>query len=64
MLDCCLHTLTHSTFLLTMQSLAGVDDTITRMRVKIKTLDSDIRGIVREQAETGHDGRQVCVNKY
>ena len=34
------------------------------MRVKIHTLDSDIRGIVREQAETGHDGRQVIGFPY
>ena len=29
------------------------------MRTKINTLDEDIRSVVREQAETGHDGRQV-----
>ena len=29
------------------------------MKIKINTLDEDIRTVVREQAETGHDGRQV-----
>ena len=41
------------------QSLAGVDDTVTRMKIKLQQLDEDIRTVVREQAESGHDGRQV-----
>ena len=36
-----------------------MDESLTRMRIKINTLDEDIRSVVREQAETGHDGRQV-----
>ena len=42
------------------QSLAGVDDTVTRMKIKLRQLDDEVRTVVREQAESGHDGRQVC----
>jgi archaellum component FlaC len=41
----------------TEQSLAGVDDTLKRMKIKINSLDEEIRTVVREQAESGHDGR-------
>ena len=41
------------------QSLAGIDDTMTRMRVKMRTLDEEIRTVVRGQADVGHDGRQA-----
>jgi hypothetical protein len=43
----------------TEQSLAGIDDTMTRMRVKMRTLDEEIRTVVRGQADVGHDGRQA-----
>ena len=39
------------------QSLAGIDDTMTRMRVKMRSLDDEIRTVVRGQADVGHDGR-------
>lgn len=42
----------------TEQSLASVDDTLNRMRTRINVLDNEIRTTVREQAESGHDGRQ------
>lgn len=42
-----------------MQSLAGIDDRMTHMRVQMKQLDEDIRAVVRDQADTGHDGRQA-----
>lgn len=29
------------------------------MRVQMKQLDEEIRGVVRDQADTGHDGRQA-----
>jgi len=32
---------------------------MTHMRVQIKQLDEDIRGVVRDQADSGHDGRQA-----
>lgn len=41
------------------QSLAGIDDTMTRMRVKMQGLDDEIRTVVRGQADIGHDGRQA-----
>ena len=41
------------------QSLAGIDDTVTRMRIKVQQLDEDIRTVVRGQADGGHDGRQA-----
>ena len=41
------------------QSLAGIDDTMTRMKVKVQGLDEEIRTIVRGQADMGHDGRQA-----
>jgi methyl-accepting chemotaxis protein len=43
----------------TEQSLAGIDDTMTRMKVKVQGLDEEIRTIVRGQADMGHDGRQA-----
>lgn len=43
----------------THKSLAGIDDTVTRMRVKIQQLDGEIRTVVRGQADVGHDGRQA-----
>lgn len=36
-----------------------MDDNITRMKIKVRQLDEEIRTVVREQAESGHDGRQV-----
>ena len=32
---------------------------MTRMRVKVRGLDDEIRGVVRGQADIGHDGRQA-----
>lgn len=32
---------------------------MTHMRVQMKQLDEEIRGVVRDQADTGHDGRQA-----
>lgn len=32
---------------------------MTRMRVKMRSLDDDIRTVVRGQADVGHDGRQA-----
>ena len=40
-----------------MQSLAGIDERVTQMRVHIRQLDEEIRGVVRGQADSGHDGR-------
>ncbi len=40
------------------QSLAGIDDKLTNIQVQIHQLDEEIRGIVRGQADAGHDGRQ------
>ncbi len=40
------------------QSLAGIDDRVTTIRVQINQLDEEIRTIVRGQADAGHDGRQ------
>jgi len=42
-----------------LQSLAGIDDRMTHMRVQMKQLDEEIRGVVRDQADSGHDGRQA-----
>ena len=42
-----------------MQSLAGIDDRMTHMRVQMKQLDEEIRAVVRDQADTGHDGRHA-----
>lgn len=42
-----------------LQSLAGIDDRVIHMRVQMKQLDEDIRVVVRDQADTGHDGRQA-----
>ena len=47
------HTCTHT------QSLAGIDDTMMRMRVKVQSLDEDIRTVVRGQADVGHEGREA-----
>ena len=47
------HTHTHT------QSLAGIDDRVTHVRIQIQQLDEEIRGVVRGQADTGHDGRQA-----
>jgi len=41
------------------QSLAGIDDTVTRMRIRVQQLDGEIRTVVRGQADGGHDGRQA-----
>ena len=46
------------------QSLAGIDDTMTRMKVKVQGLDEEIRTIVRGQADMGHDGRQALEEVY
>lgn len=43
----------------TEQSLSSIDETITRMRTKVQQLDEEIRGVVRGQADVGHDGRQA-----
>ena len=53
-----IHDVIHVYFSLT-QSLAGVDDTVHRMKIKLNQLDEEIRTVVRDQAESGHDGRQV-----
>eukprot|EP00117_Sycon_ciliatum_P034852 scpid28331/ scgid26521/ Vacuolar protein sorting-associated protein 53 homolog len=42
----------------TEQSVANIDDVMKRMRLKIRRLDDDIRGVVRGQTNVGHDGRQ------
>ena len=41
------------------QSLAGIDDTVTRMRIRVQQLDGEIRTVVRGQADGGHAGRQA-----
>ncbi|XP_071790088.1 vacuolar protein sorting-associated protein 53 homolog isoform X2 [Asterias amurensis] len=43
----------------TEQSLANIDDVINRMRLKIRRLDDNIRGVVRGQTNAGQDGRQA-----
>ena len=32
---------------------------MTRMRVKVQSLDEDIRTVVRGQADVGHEGREA-----
>ena len=39
-----------------LQSLSGIDDRVTSMRVQVQQLDEEIRGMVRGQADSGHDG--------
>ena len=41
------------------QSLAGIDDAITRVKVKVQQKDEEIRSVVRGQADVGHDGGQA-----
>lgn len=43
----------------TEQSLSNIDESITRIRTKVQQLDEEIRGVVRGQADAGHDGRQA-----
>ena len=38
------------------QSLSGIDDRVTSMKVQVQQLDEEIRGMVRGQADSGHDG--------
>ena len=38
------------------QSLSGIDDRVTHMRVQVQQLDEEVRGMVRGQANSGHDG--------
>ena len=39
-----------------LQSLSGIDDRVTSMRVEVQQLDEEIWGMVRGQADSGHDG--------
>ena len=50
--------------LVLLQSLANIDDVINRMRLKIRRLDDNIRGVVRGQTNAGQDGRQVLLQKF
>ncbi|XP_070571554.1 vacuolar protein sorting-associated protein 53 homolog [Ptychodera flava] len=43
----------------TEQSLANIDDVVSRMRLKIHRLDDDIRRVVRGQTNAGQDGREA-----
>ncbi|XP_077995725.1 vacuolar protein sorting-associated protein 53 homolog [Glandiceps talaboti] len=43
----------------TEQSLANIDDVVSRMRSKIYRLDTDIRHVVRGQTNAGQDGREA-----
>ena len=36
-----------------------MDDTVHRMTIKLNQLDEEICNVVPDQAESGHDGRQV-----
>ena len=40
----------------TPQSLSGIDDRMTHMRVQVQQLDGEICDMVRGQANSGHDG--------
>ncbi|KAK3728895.1 hypothetical protein QZH41_010187, partial [Actinostola sp. cb2023] len=41
------------------QSLANIDDVVNKMRLKIRSLDEEIRIVVRGQTNIGHEGRQA-----
>ncbi|XP_032234117.2 vacuolar protein sorting-associated protein 53 homolog [Nematostella vectensis] len=43
----------------TEQSLANIDDVVNKMRLKIRSLDEEIRIVVRGQTNIGHEGRQA-----
>ncbi|KZC09263.1 PREDICTED: vacuolar protein sorting-associated protein 53 homolog [Dufourea novaeangliae] len=41
----------------TEQSLSNIDDVVNNMELKIRTIDKQIRSVVRGQTNVGHDGR-------
>ncbi|XP_034403785.1 vacuolar protein sorting-associated protein 53 homolog isoform X3 [Cyclopterus lumpus] len=41
------------------QSLANIDDVVSKIRLKIRRLDDNIRTVVRGQTNVGQDGRQA-----
>ncbi|XP_056297426.1 vacuolar protein sorting-associated protein 53 homolog isoform X1 [Pseudoliparis swirei] len=43
----------------TEQSLANIDDVVSKIRLKIRRLDDNIRTVVRGQTNVGQDGRQA-----
>uniref|UniRef100_A0A8C5H8D2 Vacuolar protein sorting-associated protein 53 homolog n=1 Tax=Gouania willdenowi TaxID=441366 RepID=A0A8C5H8D2_GOUWI len=43
----------------TEQSLSNIDDVVSKIRLKIRRLDDNIRTVVRGQTNVGQDGRQV-----
>ncbi|CAM1308632.1 VPS53 (predicted), partial [Pycnogonum litorale] len=43
----------------TEQSLSNIDDVVNRMNLKIRSLDDDIRNVVRGQTNVGQDGCQA-----
>ncbi|TNN46770.1 Vacuolar protein sorting-associated protein 53 [Liparis tanakae] len=48
----------------TEQSLANIDDVVSKIRLKIRRLDDNIRTVVRGQTNVGQDGRQSVGEKY
>lgn len=41
----------------TEQSLSNIDDVVNKMELKIRTIDKEIRSVVRGQTNVGQDGR-------
>ncbi|CAM9230777.1 unnamed protein product, partial [Lampetra planeri] len=42
----------------TEQSLTNIDEVVSKIRLKIRRLDEEIRVVVRGQTNVGQDGRQ------